>query len=106
MRSGLVMDADRAIPLGLIVSELLTNALRHAYPPGVSGTAGIATERVGDMLQVTVADSGRGIPTSPARQGLGTTLVTALTRQVGATLDSTSQVGEGTAIVLRLRLAA
>ena len=55
------IDAERAIPLGLIVSELLTNAARHAYPEGTAGTIEAGARRTPDHLEVTVTDRGVGL---------------------------------------------
>ena len=57
----LEIDAERAIPLGLIVSELLTNAARHAYPDGASGKIEASARRTPTGLEVTVTDRGVGV---------------------------------------------
>jgi two-component sensor histidine kinase len=101
---GLWLNAQLAIPLGLIASELLTNALRHAYPPETAGEV-VLTALVQDgALKMTIADGGVGLPTVPGRRGLGTTVTTALANQIGATLETQSQSGVGTMIVICLEL--
>ena len=94
------LDTERAIPLGLIVSELLSNAAKHAYPAGgrILATAALA----GEFIEVTISDSGRGLPARRAETGLGSTIVNALTRQIGAELTLSSSAGEGTTALLRL----
>lgn len=87
----LLMPADLAIPVGLCVNELVTNAQRHAYP---GGTGPVAVElRVADGKAVlTVADQGQGgLTEAKAPDGaLGLVLVRALAAQVGAKLRSDS----------------
>ena len=94
------LDTERAIPLGLIVSELLTNAAKHAYPDArgqVTATARLA----GASIEILISDTGRGLP-AHSETGLGSTIVTALTRQIGAEITITSSAGIGTKALLRL----
>ncbi len=100
------LDAERAIPLGLIVCELVTNALRHAFPVAKSGMLTLATRSSGEGLVVTVADNGVGMPPSLRRSGLGTTVVSAMARQIGATVEIDSQSGNGTAVTIRVPQSA
>jgi two-component sensor histidine kinase/PAS domain-containing protein len=97
------LDATQAIPLGLIASELLTNALRHAYPPGAPGDVTLTVETDGGMLDMTIADGGVGLPATPARRGLGTTVIDTLARQIGAAVASRSEPGQGTTVIVRLK---
>jgi PAS domain S-box-containing protein len=87
------LDTERAIPLGLVVSELLTNAAKHAYPSAsgaVRTTAGIVDGR----FEIVVEDTGVGM--AAPRAGLGSTIVRSLAAQIGATLDVMSAPGQGT----------
>ncbi len=101
--TGLDLDTDRAIPLSLIASELLTNALRHAYPPGMPGEVDLTLGVVDDVLEMTVADRGRG-QDGPLRSGLGATVMSSLARQIGATLVTASASGAGTSVSVALNL--
>jgi two-component sensor histidine kinase len=56
------------------------------------------------MLEMTIADAGAGLPATPRRRGLGSTLITALARQIGATVDTRTSPGAGTSIRLRMPL--
>jgi two-component sensor histidine kinase len=100
------LDAEQAVPLGLIVCELVTNALRHAFPPETSGILTLTTRSIDDTLIVTVTDNGGGMPASPRRAGLGTTVVSAMAKQIGATVEIDSKPGGGTAATIRLRKSA
>jgi two-component sensor histidine kinase len=55
---------------------------------------------------MTIADDGMGLPETPVRPGLGTTVMTALARQIGATLTTQSEPGAGTIVALQLALPA
>ena len=91
-----------AVPLGLIVHELLMNALGHAFPGREDGRVDVRLEREhGVDLRVSVADDGIGMPESrTASQSAGLTIVRSLTRQLGGTLQ-TKVVG-GTTVSLRM----
>jgi PAS domain S-box-containing protein len=104
--AALQLDTARAIPLGLIASELLTNAAKHAYPDGDGVIrAGVATE--GDRLLLTVADQGVGLPPGGiTRAGLGSSIVRSLAAQIGVQMEQSSAPGAGTCVILRAPLAA
>jgi two-component sensor histidine kinase len=102
----LELDAERALPLGLIVSELLTNAIRHAYPDRTGGvvqvTAGVEQEFV--VIRCTDEGVGTQPPTGGGRT-LGTNIVSALARQIAAVLEVEAAPGKGTVASLRLPIA-
>jgi two-component sensor histidine kinase len=100
----LVWDAERALPLGLIVSELLTNAVRHAYPAEQTGVVQARAAEEQGMLEIVISDTGIGLPPEPqgGQRGLGTTIIRALARQVGAELDVQSRPGQGTSTTIRV----
>jgi serine/threonine-protein kinase RsbW len=61
-------DLDR---IALAVSEAVTNAVRHAYPPGTAGPVRYLADIEGDDLQVIVADAGHGLDSEHRSPGLG-----------------------------------
>jgi len=85
------LDLDQAIPCGLIVNELVSNAMKHAFPAGRSGEVWVELQAVGDGdLRLRVRDSGLGLPPDfEARRGrsLGLQLVSDLARQLGGGLE-------------------
>jgi PAS domain S-box-containing protein len=95
---------DFAIPLGLLVTELVTNALKHAFVDD-KGTIEVTLDRGenGDVTLV-VADDGRGLGDTPrstgARAGLGTSIIAGLVAQLRGTL--TMQSDRGTRAEVRL----
>jgi len=98
------LDRDRAVAVGLIVNELVTNAAKHAFTDGRPGQIRVAFARQGHGYRLTVEDDGRGLPEDFAtrRQGLGRGLVEAFTRQAGGQLS----VGEGPGARFEVELAA
>jgi two-component sensor histidine kinase len=60
--TALALDVDRAIHVGLIVNELLLNAVKHAFPNGENGDLRIGVRRVADQVEVQVRDNGPGLP--------------------------------------------
>jgi two-component sensor histidine kinase len=82
----LTVSNDIAVPLALIVNELLTNAIQHSRPIGDGGVVHVAVSRNPDGLSVSVSDPGGGPDPAQITFGLGTRLVEALTRQINATI--------------------
>jgi two-component sensor histidine kinase len=105
----LMLDAERAIPLALILSELVTNALKHAYPLDGSGPVHLTAEAAGGRLLAVVADEGRGLPAEGSKgastggHSLGETVVRSLARQIGAEVRRSSP-GRGLRVELDLPL--
>lgn len=99
------INADQAIPLGLIVAELVSNALEHAYAGTDQGSIRIGCHPDGSMLELTVADNGRGLPPGfdlSRSESLGLQIVRALTDQLQGTF--TLSPHEGTIARLRMPL--
>jgi PAS domain S-box-containing protein len=87
------VDLDRAIPCGLIVNELVTNALLHAFPGERRGHIRIGLARDHDLVALSVADDGIGLPPSidlDAPHTFGLKILHALAKQIEGT---TSRLG-------------
>lgn len=78
------LDIDRAIPIGLIVNELLSNSLKYAFPNGNHGRINIALSEKNSHLILHFSDNGIGIGEKPEIRGsgFGTQLINLLTRQL------------------------
>jgi two-component sensor histidine kinase len=78
--------ADVSVSLGLIVTELVINALKHAFPGGRPGQIKVDYQSRGPNWALSVGDNGVGMPKEPdhAKPGLGTSIVAALARQLSA----------------------
>jgi two-component sensor histidine kinase len=80
---------DLAVPLGLLLNELVTNSLKHGFPDGRHGHVRVRVARVADeTVRLTVRDDGVGMPPGMSRtsqQTIGLKLVSALSEQMRAT---------------------
>jgi chemotaxis protein methyltransferase CheR len=96
-----LLPTDRAIPIGLIVNELVTNAIKHAFPPNTKGTVSVTFKREPAGLRLTVADDGKGVDPRRADSGLGGRLVERFAQQLGGQLER--EIGsQGTTVRLTL----
>jgi two-component sensor histidine kinase len=98
---------DLAIPLGLLTTELLLNAPKHAFPDGTGGTIVLRLERGADeSVRLTVTDDGRGLGEggSSATSGsrLGTRIMQALVAQLGGELQVRTDRGTTIEVVAPL----
>jgi two-component sensor histidine kinase len=92
-------SADKALHLGLIANEFISNSLEHAFPEG-RGSITVALERVEpERARLVLADDGPGLPASRVG-GLGLQLITLLARQVGAELEWGDAESRGTRATL------
>jgi two-component sensor histidine kinase len=83
-----VIDAGVSVSFGLVVTELVINALKHAFPAGAGGTITVDYQTDGPMWTLSVADTGIGMPHGTnASSGLGTSIIQALARQLKARVD-------------------
>ena len=98
-----MISADKAIPLGLLINELVTNAAKHAYPDG-TGEIQVSGERRGDDLHVEVSDQGVGLPKDfdidQPRASLGFKVIKSLLAQLSARIALASNQPAGTIVRL------
>jgi two-component sensor histidine kinase len=81
-------SSSQAVSIGLIVTELVINALKHAFPDNrPNGTVVVAYELAEPNWRLTVSDNGIGRPDKLV-PGLGTTIVEALAKQLDAHVDA------------------
>lgn len=84
------VEMDQALPCGLLVNELISNCLKHAFPEGHSGTVQVSLHIEGQSATLQVSDNGVGLPADFAelsRNSLGLQLVSDLAGQLGARLE-------------------
>jgi len=88
-----VTTAEASVSLGLIVTELVINALKHAFPGRRKGQVTVSYRSVGEAWTLSVGDNGVGMPKSPAasKPGLGSKIVEALAGQLDARIDIARQ---------------
>ncbi len=92
------LDTKRAVPLGLIVNELITNALKYAYPAGVRGEIRIGLKKSDDRITLSVTDDGVGMPDTigqKSHEGIGLSMVRMLTKQIDGELTLKREKGTG-----------
>jgi two-component sensor histidine kinase len=95
------LPLERAVPVGLIINELLTNALKYAFPDDRAGRVSVRFFRDGDDFCLAVADDGVGMASTEAKgTGLGQRLVRSLVVQLGGTIDAHSDA-TGTRVAVR-----
>jgi two-component sensor histidine kinase len=102
----LEIDPDRAVPFGLLVNELATNAIKHAFPSG-TGRIVLSVEQAGDQIELTVADDGVGMKDKDATkvpEKRGSDYVAIFVRQLGGTIVPSELEGPGTTVRIRLPL--
>ncbi|WP_281689019.1 sensor histidine kinase [Pseudonocardia thermophila] len=102
------LPAAMATPLVLVLTELVHNALAHAFDPGVAGEVVVKAVRSAASLEVTVADDGHGLPEGfelESSKGLGLQIVrTLLDSELGSALQVRARPGGGTEAVIKLSM--
>ena len=95
------LGVARAVPVGLIVNELATNAVRHAFPEDRAGSISVRLHRAGEgMLLLEVADDGVGAGAEGKDGGTGTRLIRALAQQLGGIVEREASE-RGTRVAVR-----
>lgn len=101
------LDLKRTLPLGLILNELLTNALKYAYPNDKGGDVRIHLSRSNENIILSVGDDGDGLPDSvniEKGNHFGYELIRSLTSQLKGVFSSVSKKGEGLNIMISFPL--
>ncbi|MDN5860481.1 MAG: PAS domain-containing sensor histidine kinase [Pseudonocardia sp.] len=104
------VPAAMATPLVLVLTELVHNALAHAFDPGIAGEVVVGAVRSAGALEVIVADDGHGMPAgfdADGSTGLGLQIVrTLLDSELASALQVRARAGGGTEAVVRLSMGA
>jgi two-component sensor histidine kinase len=98
-----LLSINVAMPLGLAVNELMTNALKHAFKNRPSGTILLRSSADGDHCKIVVADNGVGLPDGeewPKPGGLGVLIVETLRENANATITVDSKQDAGTTVTI------
>jgi polar amino acid transport system substrate-binding protein len=93
--NGIFLPLEKAVPCGLLINELVVNALKHAFPDGRSGTIKISMGNTGrDAFSLTVSDDGIGATRMELEEGknksIGVRLVKSLSEQLGGQCQTES----------------
>ena len=86
-------DFPLAVNLGLIMNELATNSLKHAFPDGRPGTLRLGLAHKGQRATLAVSDDGIGTSWPPAKEGLGVAIVKALVAKIEGSLEFADEGG-------------
>jgi two-component sensor histidine kinase len=103
------LDIALATPLGLILNEAITNALKHAFPPGRTGTLTVALRPLeAPRWELRIADDGVGLPPGAERrrhESLGLAMIEGLSKQIGGALQLAPAGGGGVQLTLQFTAA-
>ncbi len=89
---------DRAVSLGLIVNELVTNSIKHAFPEDRDGTIAVRLRAEDGRLRLEIADDGVGLAEGRQASGSGRRLVQSLAHQVGGAASWARNAAGGTTV--------
>jgi PAS domain S-box-containing protein len=99
----ILLNLEQAIPAGLIAAELITNALKHAYPAGSQpGEIQIALRTLEESIELSVRDAGVGLPIAfdvEMAESLGMIFIRTLAEQLNGKIEF--KLSDGTAAILR-----
>ena len=100
--NGYYFDIQTAIPMGLIINEILCNSLKHAFGEGVHGEIIINLQKIDDTFILTLSDDGKGMDDKKKRKdAIGMDLVELLIIQLRATIDKVE--GKGTKYEIKFK---
>jgi two-component sensor histidine kinase len=105
----LELDIDTAVPIGLIVNELLTNSLKYAFPDNARGMVQISLSQPDPgLLTLTVSDNGVGKINGQQAMGtgFGSQLIDLLTRQLNGEMTENTETGTSTRFRFKIAKAA
>ncbi|MDP3321877.1 MAG: sensor histidine kinase, partial [Bosea sp. (in: a-proteobacteria)] len=103
----MTFDIRRLTTISMLVSEVVTNSLKHAFPGGRAGRLSVSLRRLDDgQAELTIADDGVGLPKIPddavPGHGLGNRIVEALAKQLKGSVSRESGAGLVTRIIFPL----
>jgi two-component sensor histidine kinase len=97
------LESDQAVSIGLLVTELVINALKHAFPDNREGKIAVTYTTLAPSWRLSVRDDGAGASNAPsgvARHGLGTKIIEMLVQRLDARVEfNTSSVGTQVSII-------
>ncbi|GAA4721270.1 sensor histidine kinase [Sphingomonas lutea] len=103
----IILPIDRAVPMALAISELLTNAIKHGANAPRGANVGVELAKAADAIRIAVFDDGVGLPTDfnfDTASGLGMKIVRSLVHQARSSLTITDRA-PGTEFVILLPLS-
>ncbi len=102
----IILETDKVITCGLIVNELVSNSIKHAFPDGRAGTIAVGLKRFGkESCVMSVKDDGVGLPVGVDVMGgstLGVQIISGLVQQLEGTLDADSDICDGHGVCIAI----
>ena len=102
----LIVRGETAQQLGVVINELALNAAKHAYQAGATGTLKVRSRYDGHTLCLVISDDGLGLGDDfdlHAQRGLGMSIVLAIARQLGGSLEADSPAGARFTLTVPIR---
>ncbi|MNK18914.1 Blue-light-activated histidine kinase 2 [compost metagenome] len=100
----LILPISKAVPIGLIMNELITNSYKHAVVPGQKLIVTIYVSQIGNSLQIEVTDNGPGIKTDKQHTTLGLELIRSLCEQIDASFIIGKQSSENSGANIQIKI--
>ena len=102
----MIIKARDATTIGIIIGELVTNALKHAFPENGAGQIWVRFTETDGVTTLTVEDDGKGLMVDgePGEGGLGSMIVRQLAQQFGGSPTYAAREGGGTVVTVALPL--
>ena len=100
----LSLNMDTAVPCGLIISELVSNSIKYAFPKGMNGEILVSLKFIDNKYELRISDNGIGMPANidlNKLETLGLLLVTNLTEQIDG--EITINRNHGTEFIIRFK---
>jgi PAS domain S-box-containing protein len=100
----ITLNIDTAIPIGLMINELVSNSLKHAFPEGRKGDIAISVQKADHILTIVYRDNGVGIPEGfdwRNAPSLGLRLVISLVEQLSGTIELNRDQGTEFTIIVK-----
>ena len=103
------ISINSAIPISLIINEIISNSIKHGFPKGTLGEITIAGRREADTIVLSIKDTGIGIPKDldwkRSKQSLGLRLVVSLVEQLNGTIELDRSAGTAFTIVVQEKIS-
>lgn len=103
------LNVNQAIPSSLIVNEIITNSIKHAFTGSKDGVINVELKEVNELIKIKLTDNGKGFPKNldkKEKSSLGLQLIDVLSKQMNATYNYDSTPGGGTAFAIEFEKSA
>ena len=95
------LDVETVIPIGLVLNELISNALKYAFQGSENGILKVGLKEMPNVLLLSVADNGVGMQVKDVEGGFGTKLIRSFARKLEGEISISGE--DGTAVEIRIK---